>query len=115
MSPTRFAVLTLVLVAAPAAAQDDPKAVIQKAIQAKGGADHIDRYPAAVIETKGTLVQGGQAVPFTARTVYELPNRGRIALEQESLGGKVRAVQVFDGSKARVTVNGQPKELPDAQ
>jgi hypothetical protein len=115
MSPSRFAILCLVLLAGPAAAQDDPKALIQKAVQAKGGADRIDRYPAAVIETKGTLFQGGHAVPFTARTVYELPNRGRIALEQESLGGKVRAVQVFDGSKARVTVNGQSKELPDVQ
>ena len=116
MSPTRFAVLTLILVAAPAAAQDDPKAVIQKAVQAKGGADRIDRYPAAVIESKGMLFQGGHAVPFTARTVYELPDRGRIALEQEGLGGKTQAVQIFDGSKARVAVNGQPpKELPEIQ
>jgi len=115
MSPSRFAVLTLILVAAPAAAQDDPKAVIQKAIQAKGGADRIDRYPAAVIESKGTLFQGGHTVPFTARTVYELPDRGRIALEQEGLGGKVQAVQVFDGSKARVVVNGHAKELSDVQ
>ena len=115
MSPTRFTVLTLVLLAGPAAAQDDPKAIIQKAIQAKGGADRIDRYPAAVIETKGTLFQGGHAVPFTARTVYELPDRGRIALEQEVLGGKIQAVQIFDGSKARVTVNGQPRELSDVQ
>src|SRR5262249_39823253 len=68
-----------------------------------------------VIETKGMLVQGGQAVPFTARTAYELPDRGRIALEMEALGGKTRAVQVFDGSKARVTVNGQSRELPDSQ
>jgi hypothetical protein len=115
MSPSRCAVLTLVLFAAPAAAQDDLKAIIQKAVQAKGGADRIDRFPAAVIETKGTLVQGGHAVPFTARTVYELPDRGRIALEMEALGGKTQAVQVFDGTKARVVVNGQPKELGDVQ
>jgi hypothetical protein len=115
MSRSRFTVLTLVLLAGPAVAQDDPKALIQKAVQAKGGTDRLDRYPAAVIETKGTLFQGGHAVPFTARSVYQLPDRGRIALEMEALGGKSQAVQVFDGTKARVVVNGQSKELGDVQ
>jgi hypothetical protein len=115
MSPSRFAVLALLLLVGPGAAQDDPKAIIQKAVNAKGGADRLDRFPAALIETKGTIVQGGQAVPFTARTVYELPDRGRIALEMESLGGKTRAVQVFDGTTARVVVNGEARKLGDVQ
>jgi hypothetical protein len=112
---SRLTIFTVFLLVGPAAAQNDPKAIIEKAIKAKGGADRIDRYAAAIVETKGTLFQGGQAVPFTSRSAYELPDRGKVVFEIEALGGKTRAVQSFDGSKVQAVVNGQPKELGDVQ
>lgn len=114
MRTSRFAVLALALLASPAAAQD-AKAVIEKAVQAHGGADRIDRYPAAIVETKGTVFQLGHVIPFTSRSLYQLPDKCKNVIELEGLNAKRSITRSLSGGEERLTVNGEVQKVSEPQ
>ena len=72
----RTFVLTLALgLAVPAAAQDSPKAVIEKAIKAHGGADPLTKFTAERVSIKGTLSIMGMDVEATGTAVTQYPDK----------------------------------------
>src|SRR5438309_5901844 len=68
----------VVLLAGPAGragAGDGARAVIDRAIRAVGGADHVDRAKAGRAQSKGTLRHGASTLDFTQETFYQWPDR----------------------------------------
>ena len=70
--------LTIVSLPAPARPRDDAMAVIEKAVQAFGGATVLDKYPAGRVQKKGIIVLQGAEVPYSSQGVYQLPDNVRI-------------------------------------
>src|SRR4051794_37709522 len=89
--PMRRTAFTLALVAylatpaAPARAET-AKEVIQKAIDAMGGADTIKKYPGAKSSTKGKLSVMGLEVELEGETTYLLPDKAKTVMKIEVLG-----------------------------
>jgi hypothetical protein len=91
---------------------NDARAVIQKAIQAHGGAEVLNKFKAARSKTRGKmeLLDG---VPFTQEMVYQLPNQFRETTELDAFGQKVGVTTVFDGEKAWLVLNANVQEVDD--
>ena len=58
------AALMLTLLARPAAAQNDVKAVIEKAIKAHGGEEKLSKYKASTMKGKGKISLMGNDAEF---------------------------------------------------
>jgi len=104
----------LVLLAASGvrAADDDVKAIIEKAIKAHGGKDNLDKAaknPAAQTKGKGT-VELGASIPFTEEATIQ-PGRFKSTVELEANGMTIKIITVFNGEKAWVNANGKTTEL----
>jgi hypothetical protein len=87
------------LLTAAAARADDrgaARAVIDRAVNAQGGADALLRAQVVSRTTAGFVMQGGKPVPFTSTTLLSLPDRMRLAL---TLDKKVRIVTILNGDK----------------
>jgi hypothetical protein len=108
------AVAGLLAVVAPAAwAQDDVRPLIEKAVAAHGGKDRIAAIKAVQTRTRGTLLVAGAESPFTADTVAQPPDQFKNTLECEIQGKKQILVQVVNGDKVGLTINGQAQALGD--
>src|SRR5262245_33757222 len=95
--------LSLALCVLPlgAQAQPTPRAVIEKAVQAHGGAEQLARLKALRIKSKGTafLLPGGDPVAFTGETTSQMPGQIKNIMEFRLLGEKHTSIQVIDGDK----------------
>src|SRR5262249_61896715 len=91
-----------------AAAEDDPRGIIEKAVRAHGGAERIAQLTAVRMKVRGTLYLGKEGVPFSGETAAQLPDRLKNTLAFELEGKKQDVKQVVNGDKAAVTINGQP-------
>ena len=98
----------------PANAQEDAKAIIRQAIEAEGGADALNKYPAGRTQVKGTLHVRGAELPFTGESAYQIPGRARNVIRIEAPNQKVTVTQVVNGAKVRMTANGKPVPASDA-
>ena len=103
------------VVAASASAQTDPKMVVQKAIDAHGGADALKKNPAGIYKVKGDMAVFGADLSFTGDITYELPDKYRMTLDAELAGQKIGVVTVANGKKVKNTVNGQAAKIGDAE
>ncbi len=103
--------LGLALAAEEARGQDDVRAVVEKAVAAHGGKERIGRTRAVQTRTRGTLSVGGTEAAFTAETFAQLPGQIKNVLECEVQGKKQTLVQVINGDKVGLSVNGQAQAL----
>jgi hypothetical protein len=93
-------------------ADDEARAVIDKAVQAHGGTAALSKIKNEQVVTRGTLYAAGQSVPFTAETTAQLPDRFKNVMHLSAPGGKEQTVvQVIDGDKAWMTVDGKPRDV----
>jgi hypothetical protein len=109
-------VLTLVFaVPRPARADDeaDMRAVIAKAVQAHGGAESLNKYRAVRMKFKGQRDYRGEAVAFTGDSAFQLPDRLRVEVDTAALGKKHRIVQVLNGDKGWVSLNGKTQNMDE--
>ena len=105
----------LVGVAGRSAAQDDAKEIIRKAIAAHGGADKLDKFKASRSSGKGTISIMGMDLEFTADTVSQLPDKQKTTVKLEIMGNAATIVQLVNGDKLSLTVNGMAAPIQDAQ
>jgi hypothetical protein len=96
-----------------ARAGDGVRAVIDRAIQAVGGAERIDRVKAGRTQTRGTLHRGGKTFDFTQETFYQWPDQFKGVLALEGGGKKLTITTVSSGDKGWVNFAGRTKELED--
>jgi hypothetical protein len=106
-----FVVVGLLLgVAIQAQAQDDAKAILEKAIKAHGGEEALTKFKAGRARSKGTIELAG-GISFTQETAFMLPDKFKETVDLEVMGQKVNTVTVFNGDKFSIKVNGM--ELRD--
>ena len=103
----------LLLAASHGRAADDPRMIIEKAIQAAGGEAKIAKLNAARMKQKGTMSIMGQNISVTIETVYQLPLRYKSQMQLDVNGVKIDAVQSFDGDKGWMTALGKTTDLPE--
>lgn len=112
-----FGVLTLALVlgvAGRATAQDDPKEVIKKAVAAHGGAEKLDKFKASRSTGKGTISIMGLELEFTAESSSQLPDKQKTVVKMDVMGQPISVVQLVNGEKMSLTLNGMSVPAPDA-
>jgi hypothetical protein len=107
-----LAVLTLTG-ARPARAEGDKdvKAVIAKAIEARGGAAAIAKDKASTAKVKGKLHQPFEG-DMTATVQSQLPDKMRMDMKIKVMGMDVAFVQVVNGDKGWLVANGQTIDMP---
>jgi hypothetical protein len=93
-------------------ADDDCKAVIDKAIKAHGGAEKLAKFTGARSKSKGTIELGG-GLNFTSEGAFQQPDKFKESLELDVMGNKVSVVTVFNGEKGWIAAMGETKEMDD--
>lgn len=102
----------LLLGSSSAWAQEQPRAILDKAIQAHGGTEKLTRFQAGQLKTKGKIeLLGG--LEFTQEMSYQLPNRFKESMEIEIAGQKASIVTVYDGQKGWLKVDGKLQDLDE--
>jgi hypothetical protein len=115
MRTTLFTLLGGALIAAPAAAQDDPKAIIQKAIDAQGGAEKLGRFKGGRAAVKGTVSVQGQQVPVTGEILFQYPLQARARFELTFNGMKIPVIQLVNGETVDISVAGMKQPIGPAE
>jgi hypothetical protein len=111
----RIAGLLLLLPICPALAQETPRAIIERAIAAHGGAERLSRLRADKVSLQGKIVIPGKDGPvsFTADLTLQLPGRFKqVARVNEGADKSHTIVQIVDGDKVLVALDSQPQQLP---
>src|SRR5881398_1576564 len=98
--------------ARPAAAQDEARAVIDKAVAALGGEARLARYKARQNKTRGRLHFLGGA-PFAQEVFYQSPGQIKEVLHAEANGKQTTIVTALDGDKGWVQAEGTVRPLDD--
>ena len=93
-------------------ADDDCKAVIDKAIKAHGGVEKLTKFTGGRSKSKGAIELGG-GLNFTSESAFQHPDKFKESLELDVMGNKVTIVTVFDGEKGWIGTNGDVKEMDD--
>jgi len=98
--------------AAAGQAQDEARAILEKAIKARGGEADLTKYKAGTIKAKGRI-EILDGVDFSQEITYLLPGKFRDEMSMEIKGNQIRTVTVFDGTKGVLEVNGKKVDLGD--
>jgi hypothetical protein len=107
-----LAVAGLVLLSAVRAEEaSDAKTLIKRAIDARGGAAVLRRYPAASWKAKGISFHPGRKVAFEGEWVVDPPERVRIRITGEERGKPFTRLLIIAGDKGWSEVNGVVAEL----
>ncbi|HTU22781.1 MAG TPA: hypothetical protein VMG10_32370 [Gemmataceae bacterium] len=93
--------------AARAWGQDAARALVERAVKAHGGAEALGRVRADRVRFKGTLVIQGHTTPFVAETTMQLPSKYKHVIETNSGGDKHTILQIINGSKVYITLDGR--------
>ena len=93
-------------------AQDEVKAVIEKAVKAHGGAEKLSKMKCLQSKGKGKLELFG-GLDMTQEVSIKYTGKLREVVEMNVNGVNVKVISVFDGNKASITANGQPVEVSD--
>ncbi len=100
--------------ARPAAAQETPRATVERAIKAHGGTERLSQVRADKVRVKGTLIAAGKPAPFTAETMVQLPAQYKSVIEVIVEGRKRVLSHLVNGDKVVVTIDGQPQKVDPA-
>jgi len=101
---------TAALLLAPGAAraEETAKALVERAVQALGGADLLPRFPAVHLRYKSKPVEGTFALP-SERELFVEPGRSRW-IRRDEIGGPMEIV--IEGDKVWAGLNGKFAEAP---
>ena len=105
-----LAALLLLGAVARASAGDDPRTVIAKAIAAQGGEGKLASVRAGRSTMRGTLFDGNREIAFTGEQSIQLPGQIKIALTLKTAPKTTKIVEVIDGDKGWISIDGQVKE-----
>jgi hypothetical protein len=92
-------------------AQDDLRALIDKAIKAQGGEERINKHKAGTTKSKGTVDVQGMSIDFTEEAAFHLPNKVRSTQQLDIAGMQVKIIVGFDGTKAWLNANGKDVDV----
>jgi outer membrane lipoprotein-sorting protein len=111
--------LTVVVLALPAAGaaraeeQAATRAVIEKAIQARGGEEKLAQMKAMTFRSKGKLYGMGEGTDYTGEWAIQPPDKIRFQINFEANVMKVTFLFVFDGKQGWLKINDNTIELDE--
>jgi hypothetical protein len=92
-------------------AQDDVRAIIEKAVKAHGGADNLAKVRAERIKAEGKLYLPDGEATFTSETTVQLPDRFRHVMQYKLKAGTQTRIEVLNRDKGWISDNGKLQEL----
>jgi hypothetical protein len=97
----------------PARADDQGQVgpIIDKAINALGGEENLNKWKAATWKAKGTFYGLGEGIPYTSEVAAQWPDRIRTTIEGELNGQKFTFVNIVNGGKGWMRANGETMAL----
>jgi hypothetical protein len=112
----RLLTLAAILVGSTCRAADEPRAIVDKAIQAVGGRAALERARAVHAKAKGTLYEKGIAqdadsARFTAEMFKELPDRYKIIFVADLNGPLMYLTQALNGDQAWAKLNDENDQV----
>src|SRR5262245_57665115 len=113
-----LAAVAACLVARVAVRADDQaevQALIDKAIQARGGADKLAKFKAATWKGKGKFYGLGEGIDFTGDWAVQPPTQTRYSLEMDVGGMKIQRLAVVNGDKGWIKLNDMLQEMDKEQ
>lgn len=115
-----FRVLAFLLVVAVAptdtarGADDEAKAIINKAIKAHGGEELLTKMQAGQSQNKGKIkLPGVGEVDFTQEVAYMLPDKFKDSLNLEIANMKIAVNTVVNGDKISINAAGKDVDITD--
>jgi len=107
---------TIVFLAAASAvpAQDTARAIVERAAQAHGGVERLNRIRADRIQVKGNIIIEDKETPFTGETTVQFPAQFKNVLTLTTPKGRTTVVQILNGDKVLVSLDGQPQKVEPA-
>lgn len=105
----------LLLLFSPVVAEQPDKArvLLEQAIQAAGGPEHLSK--AIAFKLKGTFSGLGQAIPYVGEFAEQPPQRARQKIEAQVQGQKLIMTQVIDGKKGWRRINDDVLDLTETE
>ncbi len=102
--------------AAPSYTEADARKVVEKAIEAHGGAEAVAKLRSMRIKAVGTAARapGQPMTAITIEDIWQMPDKYKTTLTLTLNGKEVRQTQVIDGDKGWAMVNGLVQDLPKA-
>lgn len=109
-----FVFWSVVVSGSVAFADDMAQAIVEKAIQAQGGEAKVAKLRMMRIKAEGTaaLVPGQPDLSFTLEDTWQMPGRYKTSFTFQIGGKKFTQIQVIDGDKGWMQMNGQAQDLP---
>ncbi len=95
--------------------QAEARKVIEKAIQAQGGAEKIAKYKAATWKEKGNFYGLGNALPYTGDYAIQFPDKFRFALDFDANGQQFKFIMVVNKDKGWRKINDNVMEMDKEQ
>jgi hypothetical protein len=93
-------------------AEDETKAILDKAAKAHGGAEKLAKFQAAKTKSKGTIDLAG-GITFTSDSAFQHPDKFKESVELDVMGNKVTVVTVYNGGKGWIVTNGNASEMDE--
>jgi hypothetical protein len=98
-----------------AAADDDAKAIIVKAIKAHGGEEALAKLQAGQARNKGKIdIPGVGEVEISQEVSYMLPDKFKESVEMQIAGQKITVVTLASGDTISIEANGMAVPISDA-
>jgi hypothetical protein len=101
----------LLLGAVRPAPADDPRAVLERALKAHGGAEALTRSQVLARQLTGALVVMGKELPFAAEQIQHLPGQVRLSTEMVVNGQKLLTLRILNGDKGWQSSGGAVQEM----
>jgi len=113
MMRTGIGLVAVFLIANPVFGQNNPEAVVKKAIEAHGGLPVLKKFPAGTTKFGGKLMNGGAEMAFSGSQVFAIPGKVRMEMTLVVNGQKSSLLQIVNGDKVRQTENGVVSKLDE--
>jgi len=91
------------------------KEIVEKAIEAHGGAAKLKKLTAGKAISKATMNYMGLEVAIDAVTTFQMPEQFRNELTMEILGKKIVVTQIYNMGKTKITANTPTPPVSDEQ
>ena len=95
-------------------AQEEPRAVVARAIAAQGGEEALGRNAALAVKVKGTIAAVGDSLTFTGDLFSEPRGRVKFTLLVQLSGVQVTLTQALDGAAGWRSMDGRVEDLKGA-
>lgn len=109
-----FGLMFAMAYAHPAAAADDARSILEKAVKAHGGADTLAKMKGGQSQNKGKMkLPGIGDVEFTQEILYLLPDKFKESLNLEINNQNVTVTTIVNGDQVSISAGGMDVPIND--